>query len=273
MPKFTPEKLRSTLNPGQVEITPQIKAALGSLGLGDVAPRGIDSSTDQRASTPGDHHPVDPLDAIKMPEIKAAFQESLAASRLFYEKFDITAPSAMDLVMHGIDFDQLADVFFRARTRDLEPELLLAAYGFDPTAWLAAYNGILRIAPVIKRNWGQLTIPPPGSFGQHRAQWTLRIVTGTLEPPISARNATHSTDNNDHNPTIPEYLALQAIRAEAGKKPLDTRYSSWLAGKFDGTVTVNAPCGHYNQDKQELDIACDNIGNPIYNVGSRQVVR
>lgn len=275
MPKFTLDTLRGSNEVRCVATaTPEIRAALGNIGLGETIPTGISPSIQaEQSSTSERLTGDDPLDVIKMTDIKAAFRENLAAAEIFYKKFHVTAPNIADLVTHGVDFDKLADVFFRAHTSDLKPELLLAAYGFDVTAWLANYKGTLNIAPVIKKNWDQLTNPPLGSFSHNQLQWTLRVIPGTLEPPTSARNATHSADNNDNNPTIPEYLTLQATRAEIGKQPLDTRYSSWLAGKFDGTVTVNAPCGHYNLDKQQLTIACDNIGNPIYNVGNRGVVQ
>lgn len=255
---------------------PELRAALGGLGLGEVKPRGLG---DNRAvvSLPGGS---ETLDMIANQEVRAAFERSIAESGMLYERIGVITPSIAELVLGGIDFTDLASIYQAEDDARYTPELVLAPVDLPLSRAKNLFLGLCRditipnnqlkkngllVTGQIADNWARLTGPSVlpntrliASAAEDRL-WSLRIMPGTPYAVETGVNHAGEDENGlptvspDH-PTILEYLTLQALRIQAGNKLLDARGEdgTWLAGKFEYAGNVRAACGGFSDGEVRL---------------------
>lgn len=255
---------------------PELRAALGGLGLGEVKPRGLGDDQARRDIVGSS----DTLDMIASQEVRAAFEQNIAASGMLYERIGVIAPTIAELVLGGIDFTDLASIYQAEDDARYTPELVLAPVDLPLSRAKNLFLGLCRdanipnnrleknglfVAGQVADNWARLTGPSVlpnarliASVAEDRL-WSLRIMPGTPYAVETGVNHAGEDKNGlpavspDH-PTILEYLTVQALRIQAGNKLLDAREQgeTWLAGKFEYGGNVRAACGGFSDGEVRL---------------------
>lgn len=218
-------------------------------------------------------------------EVKLAFEVSFAEAKQLYDRINLVIPTVEQFVDGGVDLVELADNYARMEAEGLEPALVLAPE-LHFTRWSQLYEhlaidlpsnvdgnqlsrGGIDVGPATMRYKDELerlpgSVPRIVLSGAGPA-WHLRLASANLQALIIG------DQDQYYQPTVDEYLSLQAARLQAGLLPLDDERCVWLSGTFTfpGDNILRAPIAYWSSTYKHVRISYCSQQSPT--VGNRRV--
>jgi hypothetical protein len=231
------------------------------------------------------------LEAILNAETRGVFTDAFNETNQLFNRLNVEIPTPDDLVASGINFEHYSEIYEDMERDNLDPVLILApsllvhqwtefyaqltnedAINPDVRGHLA--NGGLSISSDAYSYWDKFakvdsTLPQVTLDGGRSSNslscppWTLRLIPGESLPQVT------DVPYGGIEPTVHEYLTLQARALQAGKPPVDIDSSTWLQGTAKYMGQMVAPCASFNQGSGEICVRLDDVRSQDYFTGTR----
>lgn len=232
------------------------------------------------------------LNKIVDHERREHFEKAFESKRMLYERIGLIMPTPEDFENEGMDFAALAERFPEMGNTDFPPEIVITPRYLDFGAWSKLYKDLANDKSLptsylyasgldIDRNaiinWTHLEeqainesndmqlVDASLDDDMHRPAWSLRLIpSGQTGDDLGI-----ASNGEAWNPSISEYLAVQAGRIQVGKTPLDYTFSeTWLAGTLNNEEAMFAGKFYDNH----VSIQPYPVGREYRGIGTRRAV-